>query len=349
MLDSIARSAPETPEGIYARTAHSASGVRAYADSVNRLQVVAFSQLAAGINGPVGVALAGLGTEALAGCEGDDEARRMGHAIMSAVKDHGSASEQTYAKAVLAAVPEQQYVEDGTAKKIYDQAFSDIKSGVGSDTDKAIAGLGAKLGDLAQVPADAALAGTRLLKVMSETGDNKNAEAGYEMSSKLRYATEDLASAQKGLFEHVLAGTTSELADPPKEMKRTRGTDALATFGAAVGMQAAIAGASQVIPGGGFGQLIAKVFVGGVVYAGAKGVYQGFMENRARAASARRHEPGYVEKGFAVGFKSGLKRNLLPSLMHGTIQSLAHTYVGAPVSYAVGPAASAALNYATGY
>lgn len=349
VLDSIARSAPESPEGIYARAAHSASGVKAFADSVNRLQVAAFGQLAAGINGPVGAALASLGTEALTACEGDDEARRMGHAIMSAVKDHGNAAEQTYAKAVLAAVPQAQYVEDGTAKKVFGQAFADIKGGVNADTDKAIAGLGVKLGDLAQVPADAALAGTRLLKVMAETGDNKNATAGYEMSSKLAYATDDLATAQKGLFESVLSGTVNELADPPKEITRTKGTDAMATFGAAVVMQAAIAGATKMIPGGGFGALIAKVFVGGAVYAGSKGLYHGFMERSARAASARRHEPGFVEKGFSDGFKNGIKRNLMGSLMHGTIQSMAHSYVGPPISYAVGPAASAALNYAVGW
>ena len=133
------------------------------------------------------------------------------------------------------------------------------------------------------------------------------------------------------------------------ELKRSKLTDAGATFASAVVMQAAIAGASKAIPGGGFGVLIAKIFVGGAVYAGAKGVYQGVMERSARAASARRHEPGFVDKGFGDGFKLGFKRSLFPSMLHGTIQSLAHTYVGPPISYGVGPAASAALNYAIGY
>lgn len=335
VLDSIVKSSSQPVEQAFARAAHSAVGKRAWPETINKVEQFALGKLADGIAGAPGQALADLGKAVADSAKEPVEVRRMGRAVMEEIaKSSQSPTEKAYASAVLNAVCEQGYIEDSSAANVLKEAFSVLSAGTPADSDKAIAELGQKLPQLAADEGNACKMGAKLFDSMKESGSNINAERGSEISSKYAQTSPKLLKDQQDLFGHVVAGTESSLARPAFKFEASPNMNAAATFVAAAGLQAALAAAP--IPGG-FAGWIASAVVGGIAFAGIKGIYNGVLAHSKQIN-------GEPSQGFGHGFKLGFKSNLWPSMIHGSIQTAAYSMMGPPWSFVAGPAVSAALN-----
>lgn len=350
-LNEIGQKSTDAVERTVASSVGEASTGKMYPKTATALQSAALEKLAAGIKAPIGTVLAEIGLKAFAAAQDPEETRRIGCSLLETI----GASSQNPTEVVLAKAARQgagMQIFNQTGADLVKAALTQIKDGVTGTPAQEVGKLGLQLPEITKSAGEKALGescniGMALFSSLNANTSNKTAKALAEMSSGHANAGEGLQKVQQEAFADLVAGRESQFANTKPAELLTRNKDAVtcALGGAATQLALMGLGAAGV---GGMGGMVIGMLAGMVAFSAVKGVYHGMMEVQARKAGPMRYDQKHVDSAFREGFAFGAKSNILRSLIHGGINSMAYSYLGVPASLLVGPGVSAALAKFTG-
>lgn len=351
-LNEIAQKATDPTERLIAQTGADVGALRMFPTTSVMVQSGALEQLSKGCKAPVGTMLAEIGLKGINAAQQPEESRRIGCAILEGI----AANSQNSTEVVLAKAARQaagMQIFDQTGANLVKAALTQIKDGVTGTPAQEVAKLGQQIPDFTKASGDKAVGencnlGMALFSSLNATTANRTSKALTEMSSGHSYAGEGLQKVQQEAFADLAAGKESQYANPTETRQfLTSNKDALTCAIGGAATQLGLAGLGMAGVGGITG-MVAGIAMGVVAFGVTKGVYHGMMEVNARKTGPMRYNQEYVDSAFSDGFKMGFKGNILRSLIHGGINTMAYSYLGFPASLVVGPGVSAALAKFTG-
>ncbi|NDD30736.1 MAG: hypothetical protein EB084_20950 [Proteobacteria bacterium] len=219
-LAAIVSEAGATPEAVYAAAARAASTQRLYHQSAYATQNIALTTLASGINGPLGPALASLGSQAIHKTVWHEsslayaDGRHIGARLLDAIRDNGvSGAETALASAARDAIAP--YLYNQSAFQVEAEAFARLSSNVqGADVVTTLAEFGRAARMKCVDNENARTVATPILAAIEKTSDTRAvaiAEVARRAAAvKLRPKTASLA--QDAGFARILTprGATLE-------------------------------------------------------------------------------------------------------------------------------------------
>lgn len=346
-LDEIASKSTDANERLVAQTVSDASRQRMFPTTAVALQSAGLEKLSQGIKAPIGTVLSEIGLKAFAAAQDPEETRRIGCSLLETI----AANSQNGTEVVLAKAARQgagMQIFNETGANLVKATLTQIKDGVTGTPAQEVGKLGLQLPEITKGAGDKALGescniGLALFSSLNASTANRTAKALAEMSGGHANAGEGLQKVQQEAFADLVAGRESQYANTRPAELLTRNKDAVTCAIGGLATQATLIGLGAAGIGGGITGLLVGIGAGIAGYGLTKGVYHGMMEVQARKAGPRRYDTQYVDRAFGEGFAFGLRTNILRGLIHGGINSMAYSYLGAPASLVVGPGVSAAL------
>lgn len=218
-LAAIVSEGGATPEAVYAAAARAASTQRLYHQSAYATQNIALTTLAGGISGPLGPALASLGSQAIHktvwhdSSEAYADGRHIGARLLDAIRDNGvSGAETALASAARDAIAPHLYNQ--SAFQVEAEAFARLSSNVqGADVVTTLAAFGRAARMKCVDNENARTVATPILAAIEKTSDTRAvaiAEVARRAAAvKLRPKTASLA--QDAGFARILASPGAAL------------------------------------------------------------------------------------------------------------------------------------------
>ncbi len=346
VLTQIATKSTDANERVIAQAGADIGAMRMYPKTAVNVQSGALEQIAYGIKGTVGTALAEVGLKGINAATEPNESRSIGCAILESI----AANSQNPTEVVLAKAARQaagMQIFDQTGANLVKSALSQIKGGLTGTPAQEVGKLGQQLPEFTKGSGEKAVGencnlGMALFSSLNATTANKTAKALTDMSSGHANAGEGLQKVQQEAFADLVAGRESQYANTKPAELLTSNKNAVVSGIGGLATQIGLVGLSAAGMGG-FAGMIGGLVIGTAAFMVTKGVYHGMMEVQARKAGPMRYNQQYVDNAFKEGFAFGAKGNILSGLLHGGINGAVFSYIGPPASLVVGPGVSALL------